>query len=83
MAENMFLRRQLGPYKERSAARRRPSPTTKLILVFLSRFFSWPNALMIVKPSTFIRWHRAGFRIHPLVSTAGSVAKRGEADLVG
>lgn len=29
----------------------------------LSRFFSWETALAIVKPDTFIRWHRAGFHL--------------------
>jgi hypothetical protein len=32
-------------------------------LVALSRFFPWASALAIVKPDTFVRWHRAGFRL--------------------
>jgi hypothetical protein len=32
-------------------------------LVILSRFFPWASALAIVKPDTFVRWHRAGFRL--------------------
>lgn len=32
-------------------------------LVVLSRFFPWATALAIVKPSTFVRWHRAGFQL--------------------
>jgi putative transposase len=60
IAENLFLRRQLALYQE--APRRRPTPA-KLALVVLSRFFPWAGALAIVRPNTFIRWHRAGFRL--------------------
>ena len=63
IAENLFLRRQLALYQERKARRRRPTPAAKLTLVVLSRFFPWATALAIVKPSTFVRWHRAGFRL--------------------
>jgi len=63
IAENLFLRRQLALYLERKARRRRPSPATKFALVILSRFFPWESALAIVKPDTFVRWHRAGFRL--------------------
>jgi putative transposase len=62
VAENLFLRRQLALYLERKT-RRRPTPATKFALVILSRFFCWANALAIVKPDTFVRWHRAGFRL--------------------
>ena len=58
MAENLFLRRQLALYLERKTRRRRPSPGTKFALVILSRFFPWVSALAIVKPDTFVRWHR-------------------------
>jgi len=63
IAENLFLRRQLALYQERKARRRRPTAATKVTLVVLSRFFPWATALAIVKPSTFVRWHRAGFRL--------------------
>jgi putative transposase len=32
-------------------------------MVALARFFDWRSALMIVKPATFLRWHRNGFRL--------------------
>ena len=35
----------------------------KTALVWLSMLFDWRNALVIAKPGTFIRWHRAGFRL--------------------
>ena len=31
-------------------------------MVALSRFFDWRNALVIVKPATFIKWHREAFQ---------------------
>jgi hypothetical protein len=34
-----------------------------LTLVLLSRRFAWREALTVVKPETFIRWHREGFRL--------------------
>jgi putative transposase len=63
VAENIFLRRQLAFYKERNALHRRPTSSAKLLLVLLGRFFDWREALVIVKPATLIRWHRAGFRL--------------------
>ena len=63
VAENLFLRRQLALYQERKTRRRRPTPATKVALVVLSRFFPWMHALSVVKPGTFVRWHRAGFRL--------------------
>lgn len=29
----------------------------------LSRLFEWRSALVVVRPQTLIRWHRAGFRL--------------------
>jgi transposase InsO family protein len=63
IAENLFLRRQLALYLERKTGRRRPTPATKFALVILSRFFPWAGAVAIVKPDTFVRWHRTGFRL--------------------
>ena len=31
-------------------------------MVLLSRFFDWREALVIVKPETFLKWHRTAFR---------------------
>jgi hypothetical protein len=39
VAENLFLRRQMGLYVERKTRRCRPTPATKFALVMLSRFF--------------------------------------------
>jgi hypothetical protein len=62
-AENLFLRKQLAQYQERHVKPRRANDATRLALLWLSRFFDWRRALVIVKPGTLIRWHRQGFRL--------------------
>jgi putative transposase len=62
-AENLFLRRQLALYLERQVKPRRAKAATRLTLVLLSRLFVWREVLTVVKPETFIRWHRQGFRL--------------------
>ena len=62
-AENLFLRKQLALYLERKVKPRRARDATRFTLVLLSRLFAWREALTIVKPDTFIRWHRKGFRM--------------------
>jgi hypothetical protein len=32
-------------------------------MVTVSRLFDWRMSLVVVKPDTFIRWHRKGFRL--------------------
>jgi transposase InsO family protein len=61
-AENLFLRKQLALYQERQVRPRQATNAIRLALVWLSRWFSWRSALSIVKPETFIRWHRQSFR---------------------
>src|SRR5271169_3676974 len=62
-AENLFLRKQLGFCQERKIRPRRIDGPTRLTLVWLSRWFDWRNALAIVRPKTFIAWHRKGFQL--------------------
>jgi len=62
-AENLFLRKQLALYLERQVKPQRARKATRLALVLLSRLFPWRPALTIVKPETFVRWHRQGFRL--------------------
>lgn len=61
-AEILFLRRQLSLYVERGVKPRRIDLATRASLVLLSRLFEWRWALVVVRPETLIRWHRAGFR---------------------
>ncbi len=62
-AENVFLRKQLALYLERETRPRRANNATRLCLVLMSRLFAWREALVIVKPETFLGWHRRGFRL--------------------
>jgi putative transposase len=62
-AENLYLRKQLTLYQERHVNPKRATNTDRLILVWLSRWFDWRKALAVVKPQTFIRWHRQGCRL--------------------
>jgi putative transposase len=60
-AENLFLRKQLAFYQERHVTPRRATDAARFILVWLARWFDWRQALVIVQPQTFTRWHRQGF----------------------
>jgi transposase InsO family protein len=62
-AENLFLRKQLAQYQERHIKPRRATNATRLVLVWLGRWFDWRQALAVVQPATFVRWHRQGFRL--------------------
>ena len=62
-AENLFLRRQLALYQERGIKARRVDAATRVSLALLSRLFDWRDALVVVRPETLIRWHRAGWRL--------------------
>jgi len=62
-AENLFLRKQLALFQERKVKPRRADDATRCILVMLSHFFPWREALVNVRPNTFIGWHRKGFRL--------------------
>jgi putative transposase len=62
-AENLALRKQLAAYMERGIKPRRLDHAGRVSLSVLSRLFSWRDAIVIVRPSTVIRWHRQGWRI--------------------
>jgi putative transposase len=61
-AENLFLRRQLALYVERGVKPRRIDLATRMGLALLSRLFDWRDALVVVRPETLFRWHRAGWK---------------------
>ncbi len=62
-AENLFLRRQLGLFKERGMKPRRVDAATRISLAVLSRLFDWRDALVVVQSKTIIRWQRVGWRL--------------------
>jgi|GEM_PF-1919479 len=61
--ENLALRQQLATF-HRSAPPPRLRLADRAFWVGLSQIWSrWADALIIVKPDTVVRWHRAGFRL--------------------
>jgi putative transposase len=62
-AGNLFLRKQPALYQERNVKPRRATNATRIALIWLGRWFDWRQALAVVQPKTFIRWHRRAFRL--------------------
>jgi len=62
-AEILVLRRQIALYQERGIKPRRIDAVTRISLALLSRLFNWRDALVVVRPETMIRWHRAGWKL--------------------
>lgn len=62
-AENLFLRRQLGLFKERGMKPRRVDTATRISMAVLSRLFDWRDALVVVQPKTIIGGQCAGWRL--------------------
>ncbi len=62
-AENLVLRRQLAGYVERGIKAKRVDYAMRVSLALFTRFFDWRDAVVNIRPSTMIRWHRMGWRI--------------------
>ena len=62
-AQNLVLRRQLALFKERVVKPRRIDAATRLSLAWLAKLCDWRSCVMVVKPETMVRWHRAGWRL--------------------
>jgi len=62
-AENLVLRRQLALFKERGVQPRRIDAATRASLALLSRWCDRRSCLVVVRPETVVRWHRAGWRL--------------------
>jgi len=62
-AENLVLRRQLARHIERGIKPRRVDHVTRVSLALFTRLFDWRDAVVNVRPSTIVRWHRLGWRI--------------------
>ena len=64
LLENLALRQQLAACKARGK-RPRIGPADRAFWVLLRRPWArWAHTLVIVKPDTVVRWHRAGFRLY-------------------
>jgi transposase InsO family protein len=64
-AENLLLRHQLNVALRRSPARLLLRGSDRALIVWLIR--CWPSlldAVLVVRPETVLRWHRAGFRCY-------------------
>lgn len=62
LAENVLLRQQLLVLR-RGGSHPVVTPADRALLVLLAgRVRAWQQALLIVRPETLLRWHRAGFR---------------------
>jgi putative transposase len=62
-AENLVLRRQLALFKERGMKPRRIDAATRASVASLSRLCDWRSCVVVVRPETVLRWHRAGWRM--------------------
>jgi putative transposase len=62
-AENLVLRRQLGLFKERGVKPGHIDAATRVSLTLLTRLCDWRSCLIVVRPETVVRWHRAGWRL--------------------
>ena len=61
--ENLALRQQLANLR-RTSGRPRIRMVDRAFWLVLSRLWArWADVLVIVKPDTVVRWHRAGFRL--------------------
>src|SRR5262245_14640745 len=60
-AENLFSRKQLALYQDRHVRPRRTTDVTRIAMIWLGRWFDWRQALAVVQPKTFLRWHRHAF----------------------
>src|SRR5437773_1095791 len=62
-AENLVLRRQLALFRERGVKPRLIDAATRVSLAWLSRLCDWRSCVIVVRPETIVRWHRAGWRL--------------------
>jgi transposase InsO family protein len=62
-AENLVLRGQLARYIERGIKPKRVDHAARVSLALFTRFFDWRDAVVNVRPSTIVGWHRLGWRI--------------------
>jgi len=63
-AEILFLRKQLAYYQDHQIRPRRLTDAARLSLVLWSQLFEWKEALIVVTPRTFVRWHRKAFKLY-------------------
>lgn len=64
-AENSALRQQIVVLRRKLRGRVKLSNSDRLFFVWLYRLFpSISRTMLIIRPGTLVRWHRAGFRCY-------------------
>ena len=76
MAENLFLRKQLALFQERQVRSKRTSAAFRLVMVGVGKLFDWRGALVIVKPETFLKWHRTRFELSGVGNRVSAAVRR-------
>src|SRR2546425_836540 len=56
-------RKSSTPFRERGVKPRRIDAATRVSLAWLSRLYDWRSCVIVVRPETIVRWHRAGWRL--------------------
>src|ERR1044071_51618 len=75
-AENAPLRQQIIVLRRRVRGRVKLSNADRLFFVWLYRLFpSITRAMLIIRPDTLVRWHRAGFRRYWRWKSRGCVGR--------
>ena len=75
-AENAALRQQIIVLRRKLRGRVRFSNGDRLFFVWLYRLFpSITRAMLIIRPDTLVRWHRAGFRHYWRWKSRGRVGR--------
>ena len=63
VAENLLLRQQLLVLNRAGKRPRCTRADHALIVVLASKVQHWRETLLIIRPATVLRWHRAGLRL--------------------
>jgi putative transposase len=63
IAENAFVRQQVIVLKRQTPRPRLGQRDRALLVLLASKVRGWKEALLVVKPDTLLKWHRAGFSL--------------------
>jgi hypothetical protein len=75
-AENAALRQRIIVLRRKLRGRVKLSNADRLFFVWLYRLFpSISRAMLIIRPDTLVRWHRAGFRLYWRWKSRGHVGR--------
>jgi len=75
-AENAALRQQVIVLRRKLRGRVKLSNADRLFFVWLYRLFpSITRAMLIIRPDTLARWHRAGFRLYWRWKSRGRIGR--------